>query len=312
MKKHAVLSAAITLLIGLQAGAAVPAGAEGSGSSRTGTSGAAASAKTASHAEAVYKGALPLLSSGNLPGTIAYMKTKLYAVTPYQATVLTLKLENLHKALLPSWEKKFSSSDIQRKLLTVYRGGVSMQKLAEGTDNAALRTLLQNAGESGYKLDTAEGSFYPVIDYAGYRKYKPYVTEDISSYISIMAAESDLPPSKDNGLIIAWGEVADRALTQEQFIQTYPKSNRVQAVKTLYNQYAVNTFYGQNNTPLFHYDNLEMDLEAQKAYTSILAKNSSTSAFLQKLEGFMKLMKSNGYLLDDAAEQYLKTEVPQP
>lgn len=187
-----------------------------------------------------------------------------------------------------------------------------MEKLAESTDNAALRALLQNAGESGYKLDTAEGSFYPVIDYAAYRKYKPYVTEDISSYISIMAAESDLPSSKDNGLIIAWGEVADRALTQEQFIQAYPTSNRVQAVKKLYNQYAVNTFYGQNNTPLFHYDNLEMDLEAQKAYTSILAKNSSTSAFLQKLDGFMKLMKSNGYLLDDAAEQYLKTEVPQP
>ncbi|MEK4045185.1 hypothetical protein NSU18_16155 [Paenibacillus sp. FSL H8-0048] len=311
MKKHAVLSAAIALLIGLQSGAAGQAGAEGSGSSRTGTSGTAASAKTASHAEAVYTAALPLLSSGNLPGAIAYMKTKLYAVTPYQATVLTLKLENLHKALLPSWEKKFSSSEVQRKLLTVYRGGVSMEKLAESTDNAALRALLQSAGESGYKLDTAEGSFYPVIDYAAYRKYKPYVTEDISSYISIMAAESDLPPSKDNGLIIAWGEVADRALTQEQFIQTYPKSNRVQAVKKLYDQYAVNTFYGQNNTPLFHYDNLEMDLEAQKAYTGILAKNSGTSAFLQKLEGFMKLMKSNGYLLDDEAKQYLKTEVPQ-
>lgn len=318
MKKRVVLSAAIALLMGLQAGLSAPAGAAGSASSRTGTSGAAAGAKTAgsgaaalSHAEAVYKGALPLLSSGNLPGAIAYMKTKLYAVTPYQATVLTLKLENLHKALLPSWEKKFSSSDVQRKLLTVYRGGVSMAKLAESTENAALRALLQSAGESGYKLDTAEGTFYPVIDYAAYHKYKPYVTEDISRYISIMAAESDLPPSKDNGLIIAWGEVADRALTQEQFIQTYPKSNRLQAVKKLYNQYAVNTFYGQNNTPLFHYDNLEMDLEAQKAYTSILAKNSSTSAFLQKLDGFMKLMKSNGYLLDDAAEQYLKTEVPQ-
>ncbi|MFD2874967.1 hypothetical protein ACFTAO_01735 [Paenibacillus rhizoplanae] len=94
--------------MGLQAGLSAPAGAAGSASSRTGTSGAAAGAKTAgsgaaalSHAEAVYKGALPLLSSGNLPGAIAYMKTKLYAVTPYQATVLTLKLENLHKALLP-------------------------------------------------------------------------------------------------------------------------------------------------------------------------------------------------------------------
>ncbi|NQX49733.1 hypothetical protein HQN87_30995 [Paenibacillus tritici] len=306
MKKHVVLSAAIALFIGLQAVVSAPAGAEGAAGAKAGGSGTAA----LSHAEAVYKGALPLLSSGNLPGAIAYMKTKLYAVTPYQATVLTLKLENLHKALLPSWEKKFSSSDVQRKLISVYKGGVSMTKLAESTENASLRALLLSAGESGYKLDTAEGTFYPVIDYAAYRKYKNFVTDDISSYISIMADESDLPPSKDNGLIIAWGEVADRALTQEQFIQSYPASNRLQAVKKLYNQYAVNTFYGQNNTPLFHYDNLEMDLEAQKAYTSILSKNNSTSDFLQKLDGFMKLMKSNGYLLDDAAKQYLKTEVP--
>lgn len=28
--------------------------------------------------------------------------------------------------------------------------------------------------------------------------------------------------------------------------------------------YVNNTFYYQNNTPLFHYDNLEMDLEAQR------------------------------------------------
>lgn len=297
MKKHVVLTAALALLMALQA---VPAGAAPAAKAGTATS----------HAEAVYKAALPLLSSGNLPATLSFMRTKLYAVTPYQATMLTLKLENLHKALLPSWEKKFSS-DVQRKLISVYRGGVSMEKLAESTENPSLRALLESAAESGYKLDTAEGSFFPVIDYAAYRKYASYVTEDIRSYISIMAAESDQPASKNNGLVIAWGEVAARALAQEQFIQSYPKSNRVQAVKELYARYTENTFYGQNNTPLFHYDNLEMDLEAQKAYTAILAKENGTSPLLKKLDGFMKLMKSNGYLLDDEAEEYLKAEVPK-
>jgi hypothetical protein len=185
-----------------------------------------------------------------------------------------------------------------------------MSKLAESTDNQALRALLQGAGDSGYKLETAEGTFFPVIDYAAYRKYKLYVTDDIRDYISIMATESDLPPSKDNGLVISWGDVAARALAQEQYTREYPKSNRLAAVKKLYTMYTANTFYGQNNTPLFHYDNLEMDLEAQKAYSSILSKNNGGTPFLKKLDGFMKLMKSNGYLLDDAAEEYLKTEVP--
>ncbi|MNI81163.1 hypothetical protein D3C73_1377540 [compost metagenome] len=74
--------------------------------------------------------------------------------------------------------------------------------------------------------------------------------------------------------------------------------------------YVNDTFYGQNNTPLFHYDNLEMDLEAQKAYTSILAKNTGSSPFLQKLEGLMKLLNENGYKQDASVEKYLKEEVP--
>lgn len=317
MKKHMILSAAIAAVLGLQTGISVPAHAESSPSNGTVSADAAAGAKAAvtaaaalNHAEAVYKAALPLLSSGRLPQAITYLNANLYALSPYQATVLTLKLENLHKAMLSSYEDKFSSSDIQRKLISVYKAGVSMSKLAEGTDNQALRALLKSAGESGYKLETAEGTFYPVIDYAAYRKYKLYVTGDIRDYITIMATESDLPPSKDNGLVISWGDVAARALAQEQFTRNYPKSNRLAAVKTLYAMYTANTFYGQNNTPLFHYDNQEMDLEAQKAYSSILSKNSEASPFLQKLDGFMKLMKSNGYLLDAAAEQYLKTEVP--
>ncbi|MNC31957.1 hypothetical protein D3C75_802960 [compost metagenome] len=186
-----------------------------------------------------------------------------------------------------------------------------MSKLAESTDDTSLQSLLKSAGERGYKLETAEGSFFPVIDYAAYRKYRAYVTSDIGDYISVMSTEAELPPSKDNGLIISWGDVAARALAQEEFIQSYPKSNRISAVKALYSTYVINTFYGQNNTPLFHYDNLEMDLEAQKAYSSLLAKNNGSSPFLQKLDSFMKLMKENGYKLDDGVTEFLKSEVPQ-
>ncbi|MNJ05907.1 hypothetical protein D3C73_1675500 [compost metagenome] len=53
-----------------------------------------------------------------------------------------------------------------------------------------------------------------------------------------------------------------------------------------------------------------MDLEAQKAYSSILAKHNGSSQFLQKLDGLMKLSKENGYKLDEGVQQYLKTEVP--
>ena len=310
MKKHHYLITAFALTLGLQ-GAGVTVHAEGTAADTSAGSAKSLSPADTSHAQAVYKAALPLLAdSGRLPQAIKYLNSNIYAVSPYQATVLTLKLENLNKAALPAWEIKFSSSAVQRKLTSVYKAGTSMAKLAESTGDLTLRALLKNAGESGYKLETAEGTFFPVIDYAAYRKYKVYVTSDIRDYITIMATESDLPSSKDNGLVIGWSEVAARTLNLEQFTQRYPKSNRIAAVKTLYNMYVLDTFYGQNNTPLFHYDNLEMDLEAQKAYSGILAKTDSSSPFLQKLDGLMKLMKENGYKLDEDAQKYLKEEVP--
>lgn len=263
------------------------------------------------HAKAVYDAALPLLSTSyKLPEAIQYLNANMYAVGSYRATQLTLKLENLQKATLPAWENKFMNNNLQRKLTALYKPGVSMATLAESAEDITLRTLLQTASKNGYKLETAEGTFFPVIDYGAYRKYKLYVTSDISDYITIMATESDLPSSKDNGLVIAWTEVAARALSQEKFIQNHPKSNRISAVKSLYTLYLNNTFYGQNNTPLFHYDNLEMDLEAQKAYSGILTKNTDYSPFLQKLEAFMKLSKDNSYKLNESVTQYLKSKVP--
>lgn len=314
-KRYMVCAAALAITLGLEV---IPAGtghAAGAVSPSEGGSAisplADSSAANSNHAKAVYEAALPLLSSSyKLPEAIKYLNGNMYAVGSYRATLMTLKLENLHKAALKTWENKFGSNNIQRKLTAIYKPGVSMATLAESAQDIQLRTLLKTASESGYKLETAEGTFFPVIDYGAYRKYKLYVTNDISGYITIMGTESDLPSSKDNGLVIAWTEVAARALSQEQFIQNYPKSNRILAVKSLYTMYLTNTFYGQNNTPLFHYDNLEMDLEAQKAYSGILSKNTGNSPFMQKLETFMKLSKENGYKLNDAVEEYLKSEVP--
>ncbi|WP_339171209.1 hypothetical protein NSQ55_03390 [Paenibacillus sp. FSL H7-0943] len=310
IKKHYILYSVLAIALGL---GIVPSAIHAEGATSPPGEGSKAITQAASnnHAEAVYKAALPLLStSDKLPEAIKYLNSNMYAVGSYHATMMTLKLENLHKAALQAWESKFSTSTVQRKLTAIYKAGASMSSLAAITDDLQLRTLLKSASESGYKLETAEGTFFPVIDYGAYRKYKLYVTNDISAYITIMATESDLPSSKDNGLVIAWTEVAARALSQEQFIQNHPKSNRISAVKALYTMYVNNTFYGQNNTPLFHYDNLEMDLEAQKAYSSILTKNNDNSPFLQKLDSFMKLMKDNSYKLTDEVEQYRKTSLP--
>lgn len=311
MKNKSLLTAALASVLSLQCLPAPPASAHEETASSAPVQTASVTAGP-SHAEAVYQASLPLLASSvKLPEAISYLNSNLYAVGSYRATVMVLKLENIQKAALPAWEDKFSISGVQRALTELYEPGDTLQDLADKARSSGLRAMLLRAKSCGYKLETAEGFFFPVIDYGSYRKYKTYVTGDIQSYISIMAVESDLPPAKDNGLIIAWADVVSRALSQETFIADYPRSNRLAQVKALYKMYENTTFYGLNNTPLFHYDNMEMDLEAEKAYLAALAKGDGDSPYLTKLSGFMKLLKDSNYKLTDEAEAYRKQASPQ-
>jgi len=69
-------------------------------------------------------------------------------------------------------------------------------------EDEKVRELLSKTKNSGYRVETAEGMFFPVIDYEVYKKYSEYVTEDVKEYINIMAEESNNPPAKDAALVV--------------------------------------------------------------------------------------------------------------
>lgn len=169
-KKHSILTAALASVLTLLFTIAEPVSVLGAGSSSAGTTAAASITAGTSHAEAVYKASLPLLLSPNkLPEAISYLNANMYAVGSYRAAIMTLRLENAQKAALPAWEDKFYNSVVQRKLTDIYEPGDRFAQLADKTKNVNLRLMLRRAAACGYKLETAEGSFFPVIDYDAYR-----------------------------------------------------------------------------------------------------------------------------------------------
>jgi len=224
---------------------------------------------------------------------------------------MTLRLENAQFASMRALEDKFFADSVQEKIAEMYKEHDTLAKLIDRTKDSSLRKLFKDAQNSGYKLETAEGTFFLVIDYEGYKKYRPYVMKDIKSYIDIMAVESANTPSKDAGLMISWKEVTQRALNQEAFVKSYPNSNRTKAVSYLYQQYVVSAIYGLNNTPLFDYVSKSMDPEAKEAYLSLLAENkTSGSMYLKKLQAFMDVLKDNNYTLNATVEKYRKVNFP--
>jgi len=201
-----------------------------------------------------------------LPEIIKYMDENIAAVSQFNASTMVIGLDKAQKDKLPKQQEKFGNSEAVQKALTkIYWSGLTEQSI-NSVESKEAKDLIIEAQSSGFKIETAEGMYFPVIDYAAYKKYRHAVTQDIAAYIDIMAVESDNTPIKDAALMISWNEILKRALTQEQFIKNYESSVKVEDVRQLLKRYTVFALYGANNTPLFSYDTKQMAPEAKKTY----------------------------------------------
>lgn len=147
-------------------------------------------------------------------------------------------------------DRFYEDSEIQETLFDWY---VKHQRLPRADDlpDGPARRLLDDAEAGGYKAETADGVFFPVIDYAVYRTFRPRVTEDVQAYIDLMVKESEEPAVKDAALIIPWEEVVHRTLAFESYLDRYPDSARKETTDRLRMDYTYISFMGIDNSPLF-------------------------------------------------------------
>ncbi|MCJ8014086.1 hypothetical protein MUG84_20450 [Paenibacillus sp. KQZ6P-2] len=305
--KSAITAAALIAAISLQAGAGVIHAEEANAATNTVSVSTAASAKAA-HANAIYNHMMNLLKSpAKQAEAVSYMEKNIYQVTPYQATLMVLKLENAEKAILDAWNDKFFKDSIQTKLQKLMKPGDDLTALIIKTNDKNLKALLKGARDSGYRLETSEGMYYLVLDYPRFQKVRAYVSADIKSYIDIMTAETKAPFANDAALSISWTEVTKRSLSQEAFVKSFPHSNRTAQAKSLYSQYLNISLYGLNNTPMFDYDTKKVNAKAKAALEAAVSKGDpSNSDYLKKIKGFLDVLKKNNDVLTPEVDKYRK------
>lgn len=267
---------------------------------------------TSASSTAIYKSfQTKLYKKNGLPEADRYLESKIKQVTPYHATLMVMQLENARYKALTAIEDRMLVPNVQDQMLKIYKWNDSFTQMMSRTKDSALRSLLQQARDSGYRLIPIEGSLYPIMNYAAFEKYTSYVNKDIKQYIRIMAVETNRISTEDGGLMIGYQDMLNRALNQEQFLNDYPNSNRKQKIQMLLNEYTLYTFYGLDNTPLFDYDTNIMDANAQKGYKAVLQRSSSKdSAFLKKLDAFMDVVSESKFEKTEAVEKWLEENVP--
>lgn len=252
-----------------------------------------------------------LKKQGQLPEAIAFLRKHVGDVSRSQATILVLHLENAIKTQLPALEKRFEKSSVQKAINSVYTRGATFDRIIAKTRDESLKKLLREARDSGYKLETAEGFYFPIADYSAFKEFADRVNADIKAYIDIMAVESAQANVKDAAIVIGYQQLVNRALNQEKFLLKYTYSNRKVQIAALFDSYRTLTFYGSNNTPLFSYEDKTMVPNARKAYEAILTWNQpDSSAYLTTLQKFMDVAKNNGYKLTTEVDKFRKDNIP--
>ncbi|PQP83439.1 hypothetical protein C0Q44_01590 [Paenibacillus sp. PCH8] len=252
-----------------------------------------------------------LYKKNGLPAADTYLESHINKVTTHHATLMVLQLENARNKALTAMIDRLLVPNVQEKMMNAYKWNDSFTQLMARTKDTRLRALLQQARDSGYRLVMLEGSLYPIMNYMAFQKYISYVSPDIKQYINIMAVETSNLAADDGALIIGYQEILNRAMNQERFLSENPKSNRVQQVQNLMNNYTLYTFYGLNNTPLFDYETNKMTANAQKGYKAVLQRNSSEdSDFLTKLEKFMDIVTEAKFEKTSVVEKWLEQNVP--
>jgi len=242
-----------------------------------------------------------------IDGIISFIDQNISGVSKENASMMIIALENAQKEGLPALDERFFNEEgIQNKINGVYDPDTALvSDNIDDIQDLELKDLLKKTWDTGYRVETAEGSYFPIINYEYLKKYSPYVTDDIKDYIDIMAVESSQVPAKDAGLVIGWDEIIRRAMDQEQFIKEHESSPKAKTVIELQRKYLSFMLYGTDNTPLFSYETGEILPEAKNAFMNAVEK-SPDSPLMQMLGDYMDILDETGCKLSDTAREFRK------
>ncbi|MFW5649110.1 MAG: hypothetical protein ACOCG5_08485 [Candidatus Alkaliphilus sp. MAG34] len=243
----------------------------------------------------------------DLSKTIKFIDENVDKVSKGGASLMISLLEEAHNNHLQNFEENFFHSDIQEGFIDVFNSGTDLEDI-ENIDNEELNKLLAETKNMGYRVETVEGMFFPIIDYRFYEKYNCYVTEDMKAYIEIMSIESTEIPARDAGLAVSWDELIDRAIRQEGFITEYPDSIQIDKTKKIFSNYINFIFYGLDNTPLFNHGDNSIRDNAKKAYLETI-KSESDSKLIETLADFVNVLEQNDYKLTGDVNDFRKNAV---
>ncbi len=204
----------------------------------------------------------------------ASFKQMIEETEPAVADEFIRTLEAYYEKNLPKAEKKYEADNVQQELAAL-EWPITEEQIQVIKDDS-VRDLANQTLEGGYKLVTAEGFIFPIIDYGKLLSFGDKVTTAMKAYLNVMATESDAASASDGGLIITWDELASRTLAAESYVVTFPDSPERTKIENRYMNYLSMYLIGLNNTPIFDFETFVLLPEVKSQYEQMAASHAGT------------------------------------
>lgn len=243
-----------------------------------------------------------LSENSSIKEIAAFINKNISDATKEEVSEMVFRLEELHTIQREEEEEKYSVKTVQEGFNAIESAGIDSNQV-DSIKDEGIKELVKESKENGYKIETVDGYYFPVIDYSFYKQFSSYATPEVKDYINIMTVESDSVFSKGANLMIGWDEVVSRIISIEKFLDQYPESNKEDYLQLLYDNYVYIALHGLDNTPLFDYESKKMNEDALKAYIAALTQHMD-SKFLKLLSEFMEFVEKNNDTLTEEVESF--------
>ncbi|MFF2484562.1 hypothetical protein [Paenibacillus sp. NPDC058071] len=238
---------------------------------------------------------------------LSYLNENMSKAGQRNADTMIRELNAFYTADLDKSQDAFVKPNVQEVLLE--QSWPITSSNAASIEDKDVRQLVVTKLSGGYKLEQAEGTIFPIVDYAMQIKFTSFLSEEMNNYVQLKAVESDEPAAKDGGLVITWKQLSERAVMAEAFVAAYPGVPEAEEALGLYlDSYLPMYIYGLNNTPVFDYDTYKLKDEVKDSYKKIIQEQPDTVTAVI-VERFLKVLEhSNGMVYEN--REGMQTSIP--
>lgn len=222
----------------------------------------------------------------------AFMTENMEKADQSTADTMLRGLHDYYATHLEAAQNNFFASNVQEVLAE--EAWPITKESAAGIKDEKVLALVQKAHAGGYKLETVEGTIYPIVDYSKQLQFSKWLSEQMNAYVQLMAEESNTAAAKDGGLVITWDELASRALLAETFIVNYADAPEREEIQNKYvNGYLAMYINGLPSASIYDAETLKLREEVKSSYQATIA-NTPDSATARITKQFLEILAESG------------------